>query len=86
MNPPAPDERHDCNALCLGGPCHGLLTHVDQDIGLLTIPVPRHSPDEPEQSAGNRVTRERVRYWGQPEPYIALHWAGSPCSWECSAP
>ncbi|MEU7744345.1 hypothetical protein [Nonomuraea sp. NPDC049158] len=86
MNPPAPDERHDCNAICLGGPCHGLLTHVDQDIGILTIPVPRRSPDEPEQRAGYRVTRERVRYCGQTEPYIALHWAGPPCSWECSVP
>ncbi|MEV1246464.1 hypothetical protein ACIBO2_20725 [Nonomuraea sp. NPDC050022] len=82
MNPPAPDDLHDCNAICLGGPCHGLLTHVDQDIGILTIPVPRRSPDGPEQRAGYRVTRERVRYWGQAEPYIALHRAGPPCSWD----
>ncbi|MFI9552049.1 hypothetical protein [Nonomuraea endophytica] len=65
-----------CNAICLGGPCHGVLAHVDQDIGILDIPVPRGLPDEPERRAGYRITRERVRYWGQAEPYIALHWAG----------
>ncbi|MGP4105217.1 hypothetical protein [Nonomuraea sp. KM90] len=80
---------HDCNAICLGGPCHGLLTHVEQDIGFLAIPVPRRRPDEPEQLAGYRITRERVRYCGQATPYIALHWAGPPappCSCERSAP
>ncbi|WP_062414237.1 hypothetical protein [Sphaerimonospora mesophila] len=55
---------------------HGLLTHVEQDAGILTIPVPRRSPDEPEQHAGYRITGERVRYWGQATSYIALRWAG----------
>ncbi|MEW1841578.1 hypothetical protein AB0392_26870 [Nonomuraea angiospora] len=80
MNELPPDGRHDCNAICLGGPCHGLLTHVDQDIGILTVPVPRLSPDEPETCARYRITRERVRYFGQAEPYIALHWVDPPCS------
>lgn len=53
-----------CNAICLGGPCHGLLTYVEQDVGTLTVRGVRY-----------RVTRERVRYCGQAEPYIALHWA-----------
>ncbi|WP_203968434.1 hypothetical protein, partial [Sphaerisporangium melleum] len=78
--PRAPDGRHDpdANAICLGGPCHGLLTHIDQDIGILSVPVPRRSPEEPEACACYRVTRERVRYWGQPQPYIALHWTAQP--------
>ncbi|MCF6471827.1 hypothetical protein FAF44_26040 [Nonomuraea sp. MG754425] len=71
---------HDCNAICLGGPCHGLLTRVEQDIGILTIPVPRQSPDQPETRARYRITRERVRYWGQAEAYVALHWADQPRS------
>ncbi|MFI6501572.1 hypothetical protein [Nonomuraea typhae] len=69
----------DCNAICLGGPCHGLLTHVDQDIGILDIPIPCPAPGE--DRAPYRITRERVRYWGRAEPYIALHWTGAcPCS------
>ncbi|WP_433440299.1 hypothetical protein [Nonomuraea sp. CA-141351] len=74
------------NAICLGGPCHGLLTRIDQDIGILAIPVPRRSPEEPELSADYRVTRERVCYHGQHEPYIALHWAGEPGTCGCSSP
>ncbi|WP_433424272.1 hypothetical protein ACQP1V_17705 [Microtetraspora malaysiensis] len=69
------DDRHECNAICLGGPCHGMLTHIDQDIGILLVPVPRCSPDEPETHARYRVTRERVSYHGHAEPYVALHWA-----------
>ncbi|WP_188193740.1 hypothetical protein [Nonomuraea sp. SYSU D8015] len=87
MNPERPGDGHDCNAICLGGPCHGLLTHVDQDIRILTVPVPRCSPEEPEACARYRITRERVRYWGRSGPYIALHRAGpphSPCS--CHGP
>ncbi|MEV4109389.1 hypothetical protein [Nonomuraea sp. NPDC049695] len=76
---------HDCNAICLGGPCHGLLTHIDQDIGILVVPVPRRSPDEPEVCARYRITRERVRYCGQVEPYIALHWADPPPPCSCGA-
>ncbi|MET8991817.1 hypothetical protein ABZW49_40750 [Nonomuraea wenchangensis] len=71
---------HDGNAICLGGPCHGLLTHVDQDIGVLAVPVPCRSPGQSETYARYRVTRERVRYHGRAEPYIALHWADPPCS------
>jgi hypothetical protein len=26
-----------------------------------------------------RIAREQVRYFGQAEPYIALHWADPPC-------
>ncbi|MEV5407553.1 hypothetical protein AB0K60_01775 [Thermopolyspora sp. NPDC052614] len=79
--------RHDRDAICLGGPCHGLLVHVEQDVGVLGVPVPRRSPDEPVRHAGYRITGERVRYFGRAEPYIALHWVGpaeSAC--ECSAP
>lgn len=53
------NARHDAggrhrNVICLGGPCHGLLTHIDQDIGVLAIP--RRHPDEPERLAGYRIT------------------------------
>lgn len=74
-------DRHECNAICLGGPCHGLLAHIDQDIGVLDVPVPHRAPDEPETCARYRITRERVRYCDRPTSYIALHWA---C--DCSAP
>ncbi|MET9343303.1 hypothetical protein [Nonomuraea sp. NPDC003804] len=66
------------NAICLGGPCHGLLTHTDQEVGTLVIPVPRRSPSEPGSCARYLITKERMRYAGQAEPYIALHWADAP--------
>ncbi|MFF5206246.1 hypothetical protein [Streptosporangium sp. NPDC000396] len=68
------------NAICLGGPCHGMLTHIDQDIGTLTVPVPRRSSEEPETSARYRVTRERVHHPCRAEPFIALYWADQPAS------
>ncbi|MFG1704559.1 hypothetical protein ACFLIM_15315 [Nonomuraea sp. M3C6] len=68
-------DPHECNAICLGGPCHGLLTHIDQDIGILTIPVPCRSPSDAAAGARYRITRERIRYHGRPAPYIALRWA-----------
>ena len=92
MSAHPPDGCHDGNAICLGGPCHGLLTHIDQDIGTLTIPVPQCSsnePDKTETGARYRITRERVRYCGQAEAYVALHWDGPPdppCSCGQSSP
>ncbi|SDJ45273.1 hypothetical protein [Nonomuraea jiangxiensis] len=71
-------DGHECNAICLGGPCHGLLMHIDQDIGILVVPVPRHSREEAESCARYRITRERIRYRGRREPYVALHWADPP--------
>ncbi|MDP9846865.1 hypothetical protein [Streptosporangium lutulentum] len=68
------------NAICLGGPCHGMLTHIDQDIGVLSVPVPRRSPEEPEAAARYRVTRERVHHPSCAEPFIALYWAEPPPS------
>ncbi|GAA1262352.1 hypothetical protein Psi02_74780 [Planotetraspora silvatica] len=79
------------NAICLGGPCHGMLTHIDQDIGVLAVPVPRRSPDDPEAVASYRVTRERVHHPSCSDPFIALHWADQaaqvcPCGCERSLP
>jgi hypothetical protein len=72
-----------CNAICLGGPCHGLLTHIHQDIGTLTVAVPGgRSGGEPE-TARYRVTRERVHHPSHPEPYIALHWADPAAPYCC---
>ncbi|GAA3257269.1 hypothetical protein GCM10020216_094900 [Nonomuraea helvata] len=42
-------------------------------------------PDEPEVCARYRITRERVRYCGQVEPYIALRWADPPPPCSCGA-
>ncbi|MGI5158760.1 hypothetical protein [Microbispora sp. CA-102843] len=86
MSRPRTDDRHDRNAICLGGPCHGLLTHIDQDIGILTILVPRRSPEDPELSVDYRITRERVCYHGRQQPYIALHWAGEAVACGSSTP
>ncbi len=77
------------NAICLGGPCHGMLTHIDQDIGLPAVPIPRRSPDELETTASYRVTRERVHHPSCADPFIALHWADPPdpaCSCNPSCP
>ncbi|MFD1932331.1 MULTISPECIES: hypothetical protein [Nonomuraea] len=71
------------NAICLGGPCHGLLTQIDQEVGTLAVVVPRRSPSEPVIRARYRITKERVRYVGQAEPYIALHWADTPPACAC---
>lgn len=71
------------NAICLGGPCHGLLTQIEQEAGTLAVPVPRGSPSDPVSCARYRITKERVRYAGQAEPYIALHWADAPPACAC---
>ncbi|MEV8637152.1 hypothetical protein AB0395_36475 [Streptosporangium sp. NPDC051023] len=70
MTRPAP------NAICLGGPCHGMLVHIDQDIGLVAVPVPYRRPGDPE--AHYRVTSERVHHPSHTEPFVALHWADPP--------
>jgi hypothetical protein len=72
------------NAICLGGPCHGMLTHIDQDIGTLTVPVPHRSPEEPETTARYRVTRERVHHPSCAGPFIVLHWAAPPSTCPCA--
>ncbi|MDF5752254.1 hypothetical protein [Spongiactinospora sp. TRM90649] len=75
--------RSAANAVCLGGPCHGLLTRVDQDLGLVRVPVPNDTgPDDTGPrgtvTAEYLVTRERVHQPGQSGPLLALHWAGVP--------
>ncbi|MEV7006531.1 hypothetical protein [Streptosporangium sp. NPDC051022] len=80
MNRPAPNPVPNPvpNAICLGGPCHGMLTHIEQDIGTVIVPVPRRSPDEPRADARYRITRERVHHPCCTEPFTALHWADPP--------
>jgi hypothetical protein len=59
------------NAICLGGPCHGALVRIGQDIGRVLVPL--SSPDD--GAAKYHVTRERVRYPSCREPLVVLHWA-----------
>jgi hypothetical protein len=68
------------NAICLGGPCHGMLTRIGQDIGTLSVQIPYRSSEEPEATARYRITRERVHHPSCAEPLIALHWADPPTS------
>ncbi|GAA4585975.1 hypothetical protein GCM10023194_30520 [Planotetraspora phitsanulokensis] len=69
------DSSPEHNAICLGGPCHGMLTHIEQDIGLVTVPVPPPSPGLPAAGAPYRVTHHRVHHPSFAEPFTALHWA-----------
>ncbi|GAA0401083.1 hypothetical protein GCM10010160_32460 [Acrocarpospora corrugata] len=60
------------NAICLGGPCHGLLVHIDQDVGVLRIDhqsLPR---------ARYRVTARRVHHPSAARAFIVLSWADDP--------
>jgi hypothetical protein len=79
-------HRVGTNAICLGGPCHGMLTHIDQDIGTLTVRVPYLEPEEADAAARYLVTRERVHHPGCVLPVIALHWAGRPAPCSCESP
>ncbi|MEV5411305.1 hypothetical protein AB0K60_21000 [Thermopolyspora sp. NPDC052614] len=66
------------NAICLGGPCHGMLTHIRQDVGVLDIPLPTRPSDDPEETARYRITVGRVHHPSSAEPFIILRWADSP--------
>jgi hypothetical protein len=58
------------NAICLGGPCHGRLVHVDHDSGVVPVPLPF-----PENgTADYHVTGERVYHGSCSGPIIVLHW------------
>jgi hypothetical protein len=66
------------NAICLGGPCHGMLIRIDQDIGILRIPLPPPSARKSTATAGYRITRNRVHHPSCREPFVALSWADAP--------
>jgi hypothetical protein len=63
-------EDQAINAICLGGPCHGMLTHIDQDIGSVSVPLP---PPE-DGTTDYHVTRERVHHPSRRSPLTVLHW------------
>ncbi len=54
------------NALCIGGPCHGMLTRVGQHIGVVHLPA-----GEP-----YRITRRRSHHPSSDIPFVVLEWAG----------
>jgi hypothetical protein len=58
------------NAICLGGPCHGKVTHIDQDIGLVTIPLPPPASGTTEY----HVTAESIHHPSSRDPLTVLHW------------
>jgi hypothetical protein len=58
------------NAICLGGPCHGLRLHVDRDSGVVLVPLPSHNS----RITDYHVTGERARYLSCADPLTVLHW------------
>ncbi|GAA1017305.1 hypothetical protein Aple_033530 [Acrocarpospora pleiomorpha] len=60
------------NAICIGGPCHGLLVRIDQDVGVLRI------DHETLPDARYRVTADRVHHPSSSQPFVVLSWADDP--------
>ncbi|MGH3391777.1 MAG: hypothetical protein ACRDOO_23145 [Actinomadura sp.] len=75
-------ETRPINAICLGGPCHGTLTHIRQDIGSIDVPLP--PPDD--GTADYHITRERVHHPSCRVPLIVLHWNHPIPSFGCATP
>jgi hypothetical protein len=61
-------------AVCLGGPCHGMLTRIDQHLGHVDLPVPdrdgQGAPAVP--PARYHVTRERMHHPVLADPITVL--------------
>ncbi|GLW07203.1 hypothetical protein Misp01_23330 [Microtetraspora sp. NBRC 13810] len=55
-----------------------MLTHVDQDIGVLSVTVPPQSPPEPADIANYRITARRLHHPSSREPFIVLTWVEAP--------
>ncbi|MET7331126.1 hypothetical protein [Nonomuraea sp. NPDC005650] len=60
------------NAICVGGPYDGMLTHIDQDVGIVEVVV--FEPDSPTRSAPYRVTTGRVHHPSCAAPFVVLSW------------
>lgn len=58
------------NAICLGGPCHGKVAHIDQDIGLVVVPLPPPAVGTTEY----HVTSESIHHPSSRTPLTVLHW------------
>jgi hypothetical protein len=58
------------NAICLGGPCHGKVVRIEQDIGLVDVPLP--PPDS--GTTDYRITAESIHHPSSRIPLTVLHW------------
>lgn len=57
------------NAICVGGPCDGMLTRILQDVGIVQVPI-----DVSLRSA-YRITSGRVHHPSSDIPFTVLTWA-----------
>ncbi|MEU4234505.1 hypothetical protein AB0F17_60385 [Nonomuraea sp. NPDC026600] len=57
------------NAICVGGPCDGMLTRIHQDIGIVPVPV-----GPPCLSIAYRITSRRVHHPSSDVPFTVLTW------------
>ncbi|ROO86090.1 hypothetical protein EDD29_3653 [Actinocorallia herbida] len=60
------------NAICHGGPFHGALVRVDQDVGIVAVADPGGADGV---EAGYRITRDRVWHPSSAVPFVVLTWA-----------
>ena len=59
------------NAICVGGPCDGMLTRIEQDIGVVQVSF---GLDGHTQSARYLITLGRVHHPSRPDPFTVLIW------------
>lgn len=75
-------DTQSINAVCLGGPCHGTLTQIGQDIGSIDVPLP--PPDD--GSTGYHITKERIHHPSCHAPLVVLHWNHPLPAYGCGTP
>ncbi|MEU8399931.1 hypothetical protein AB0C28_32505 [Nonomuraea sp. NPDC048892] len=68
-----PARRPKPNAICVGGPCDGMLTHIEQDVGVVRV---RLKPDLQTRGVRYRITAGRVHHPSCNAPFVVLSWAG----------
>ncbi|MFI6737746.1 hypothetical protein ACIBI9_32905 [Nonomuraea sp. NPDC050451] len=60
------------NAICVGGPYDGMLTRIDQDVGV--VEVFAFEADGSTRSVPYRVTAGRVHHPSCATPFVVLSW------------
>ncbi|MCD0452984.1 hypothetical protein LO762_27945 [Actinocorallia sp. API 0066] len=60
------------NAVCRGGPFHGALVRVEQEVGAVDVADPAGGGG----SARYLITRERVWHPSSTRPFVVLVWTG----------
>jgi hypothetical protein len=60
------------NAICVGGPHDGMLTRIDQDVGV--VEVFAFEADGSTRGAPYRVTAGRVHHPSCAAPFVVLSW------------